>query len=140
MDYSKLIKDLTAEMKKGKTYKALPIALRIIFIILFIPLILSFLLSKLIFWFTIFFYKMLAAPAEHLHKWLTSQKDDVQHLTQAVMYIVCLPVIFGFQVALSFNAIAFFFQWFGIQIVAYILTLGGTRWQPFITEATFDQE
>jgi hypothetical protein len=43
-------------------------------------------------------------------------------------------------VALSFNAIAFYFQWFGIQIVAYILTLGGIKWQPFITEATFDEE
>ena len=86
---------------------------------------------------TNFFFKMLAAPADYLDKWLKAEKEGVQHATQAVIYLVALPTVFGFQVLLSLNAFSFFFQWFFLQIQAYILTLGGTKWQPFITEAKF---
>ena len=139
MNYSALLKGLTNEMKKHSNLKTLPILPRILLTIIFIPIFIAFFFSKIGFWFTMFLYKMISAPADHLHKWLTEQKDGVQHITQAVMYFVCLPTIFGFQVVLSFNAISFYLQWFGIQIQAFILTLGGVRWQPFVTEAVFDE-
>ena len=140
MDYSKLIKNLTAEMKKGIQFKRIPSPYKIFAIIAVVPLIISFVLSKFFYWVTLFFYKMISAPADQLHKWLTSQKDGVQHATQAVMYWVCLPFIFGLQILLSFNAISFFFQWFSLMLQGYLLTLGGIKWQPFITEAEFDEE
>ncbi len=140
MDYSKLINQLTAEMKKGIQYKRLPLLFRIFAIIAVAPIIVTFILSKLLYWVTLFLYKMISSPAEYLHQWLKDQKDEVQHATQAVMYWICLPFIFSLQILLSLNAISFYIQWFFIMIQAYLLTLGGIKWQPFITEATFEED
>lgn len=140
MDYSKLINSLTAEMKKGIQYKRIPQPFKALLIVAMIPLIVSFVLSKFIYSVTLFFYKMISAPAEHLHRWLKDQKDEVHHATQAVMYFVCLPYIFLLQVLLSLNAFAFYFQWFFLMLQGYLLSLGGIKWQPIITEASFEDE
>lgn len=140
MNYSKLIKDLTSEMKKGVQYNRIPDPYRIFVIIAMIPLMISFVLSKFSYAVTLFFYKALSAPAEHLQHWLNSQKKGVQHATEAVMYFVCLPYIFALQVMLSLNALSFYFQWFGLMIQGYLLTLGGIKWQPYICDATFEDD
>ena len=80
------------------------------------------------------------SDVDYLQNWLNSQKDGLAHGTQAVLYLICMPTIFAQQVLLAFNAFAFFFQWFGLMISAYIMTLGAVRWQPVISEATFDAE
>lgn len=140
MNYSKLINSLTAEMKKGVQYARLPKLVKIFMIVAVAPLIVSFVVSKFIYWVTLFFFKMISSPAEQLHNWIRKQKDELQHATQAVLYFVCLPAVFGLQLLLSFSALAFFFQWFLLMVQGYVLTLGGIKWQPFITEASFDEE
>jgi uncharacterized membrane protein len=140
MNYQKLIKDLTNEMKKGVQYKRIPDPYKLFVIIAMIPLIISFAISKFSYAVTVFFYKALSAPAEHLQHWLTSQKNGVQHATEAVMYFVCLPYIFTLQVMLSLNALSFYFQWFTLMIQGYLLTLGGIKWQPYISDATFEDD
>lgn len=140
MDYSGLINKLTAEMKKGEQYARMPKLCKIFMIIALFPLIISFVVSKAFYWVTLFFYKMVASPAEYLHEWLRKQKDEVQHATQAVMYWVCMPFVFGLQLLLSFSALAFFFEWFLLMVQGYVLTLGGIKWQPFITEASFEDD
>ena len=140
MDYSKLIVGLTAEMKKGEQYKRMPAVFKWFIIVAMIPVIVSFVVAKFVYWVTLFFYKMISAPAEHLHRWLKSQKDEVHPATQAVMYFVCLPFIFSLQVLLSLNAFAFFILWFFIMVESYVLTLGGIKWQPIITEASFEDD
>lgn len=140
MDYSKLIKDLTGEMKKGVQYARIPNPFRIFTIIAMIPLAIAFVLTSFAYWVTLFVYKMIASPAEYLHQWLRAQKDEVKHATQAVMYYICLPAIFALQLLLSISSIVFFVQWFVLMVEGYLLTLGGIKWQPFITEATFGEE
>ena len=140
MDYAKLVNDLVREMKKGVQYKRLPPPYKTFAVVGMIPWIVFFVISKFFYMVTLFFYKMISAPADYLHNWLTEQKDDVQHATQAVMYFVCLPFIFFLRVLLSFSAVLFFLQWFLLMIQAYLLTLGGIKWQPFITEVTFEEE
>jgi hypothetical protein len=142
MDYLKLLSNLKKEWKEaGKTrYESLHIALRIIFTIIFIPLRVGFFFSRIFYWLTWFFFKAISAPVDYLQNWLNTQKEGVQHATQAVLYFVCIPTIFMQQVTLAFNAFSFFFQWFGLMIQAYILTLGAVRWQPVISNATFDDE
>ncbi len=140
MDYSKLIKNLTAEMKKGVQYARLPLLFKIFAIVALSPIIATFVISIFFYWVTLFFYKMISSPADSLHLWLKGQKDEVKHATQAVMYVVCLPFIFFLKVLLSFTSVYFFIQWFFIMIQGYILSLGGIKWQPFITEASFDED
>jgi hypothetical protein len=142
MDYLKLLSGLKKEfLEAGRAkYESLHIVLRIIFTIIFIPLRIGFFFGRIGFWFTWFFFKALSAPVDYLQKWLNSQKEGLQHATQAVLYFVCIPVIFTQHVTLAFNAFSFFFQWFGLMIQAYVLTLGAVRWQPVISEAKFDDK
>lgn len=142
MDYLFLMTRLKKEfLEAGKEkYDSLSFPLRLIFTIIFIPLRISFFFARLAYWFTWFFFKAFSAPVEFLQKWLKSQQEGLAHATQAVLYFVCIPVIFSQQIILAFNSFTFFFQWFGLMLHAYIMTLGAVRWQPVISDATFDKE
>ena len=142
MDYLKLLNGLKKEFfEAGKAkYESLNIVVRVLLTLVFIPLRVSFFFARLGYWFTWFFFKCLSTPVDYLQSWLNAQKDEVHPATQVVLYLVCIPVIFSQQVMLAMNAFAFFFQWFGLMISAYVMTLGAVRWQPVISEATFDAE
>ncbi len=138
MNYSLLLSNLIAEMKEGTQYKRIPNTIRWLLIIAMIPLIVSFVFLSVLYYIQLFFFKALSAPAEYLHSWLKGQKDEVKHATQAVIYFLCIPFIFFLQILLSLSSVAFFFSWFFLMLNGYLLTLGGIRWQPFITDATFE--
>ena len=142
MDYLKLVNGLKAEfLTAGRAkYQSLNFALRLIFTLIFIPLRISFFFSRLAYWFTWFFFKGFSAPADYLQSWLGEQKENIGQITQAVLYFVCMPTIFAQRVVLAFNSFAFFFQWFGMMIHTYILTLGAVKWQPVVTDAKYDAE
>ena len=142
MDYLKLLRGLKKEFfEAGKAkYESLFIVWRILLTLVFIPMRVGFFFARLGYWFTWFFFKCLATPVDYLQNWLKKQQEGIHPASQAVLYFCCIPVIFAQQVLLAFNAFAFFFQWFGLMISAYIMTLGAVRWQPVITEATFDAE
>lgn len=142
MDYLKLLHSLKNEFfTAGKEkYKSMNIIARFLLTIIFIPLRIGFFFSRLIYWFTWFFFKCLATPVDYLQTWLKNQQEGIHPAAQAVLYFCCIPTIFAQQVLLAFTAFAFFFQWFGMMLSAYIMTLGAVRWQPVISEATFDAE
>ena len=142
MDYLKLLNGLKNEFfTAGKEkYKSMNIIARFIFTIVFIPMRIGFFFARLTYWCTWFFFKCLATPVDYLQSWLKEQKEGIAHATQAILYLVCMPTIFAQQVMLAFAAFSFFFQWFGMMLSAYIMTLGAVRWQPVISEATFDAE
>ena len=78
MNYSKLISQLTAEMKKKVArWDKMKKGLKIFLIIVFVPFIVSFILNKIIFWLTMFFYQLLGAPAGHLQHWLHAERDSI---------------------------------------------------------------
>ena len=139
MDYMKLLHGLRDEFfaankeRYGKMNKLLAFILTVIFI----PMRIGFFFGRLGYWFTWFFFKAICAPIDYLQNWMKGQKDEVQHATQAVLYFVCLPYIFAQQIILALNALSFYFQWFGLMLSAYIMTLGKVRWQPVISEAQF---
>ena len=142
MDYLKLLRGLKKEFFEAlhAKFEGMNIVLKIVLMIIFIPLRVGFFFGRLGYWFTWFFFKCFATPVDYLQSWFDSQKDDIQHASQAVLYFVCIPYIFSQQILLAMNAFAFFFQWFGLMLSAYIMTLGAVRWQPVISEATFDEE
>lgn len=142
MDYLKLLRGLKNEFfAAGKEkYNSLNIVVRVLLTLFFIPWRISFFFGRLAYWFTWFFFKCMATPVDYLQAWLNDQKENIHPLTQAVLYLICIPVIFAQQVTLAFCAFGFFFQWFTLMIQAWIMTLGAVRWQPVISEATFDAE
>lgn len=142
MDYISHLNGLKKEfIEAGKTrYSSMNKFLSFLLTLIFIPMRVGFFFGRLFYWFTWFFFKALSSPVDYLQSWLKGQKDDVHHATQAVIYFVCLPFIFCQQVLLAFSAMSFFFQWFGLMLSAYIMTLGAVRWQPVISDAKFETE
>lgn len=137
MDYAKLLTGLIDEMREGLQYKRFSTPVKVLAFIGTLPLILSFILSTVFYGIILFFHKALSAPVAYLQSWLKGQKDDIHHATQAVLYFVCMPFIFFLQVLLSINALMFFVVWFFMMLDGYLLTFGGIRWQPFISDATY---
>ena len=139
MDYMKLLHDLKNEFfaANKERYKNMNKVLAFILTIFFIPMRVVFFFARIGYWFTWFFFRAISAPIDYLQGWMKGQKDEVKHATQAVIYLVCLPYIFFQQVMLSLNALSFYFQWFGLMLSAYIMTLGKVRWQPVISDAQF---
>ena len=142
MDYLKLLNGLKKEFfwANKRKYSTMNGFLKFILTIIFIPLRVGFFFSRLGFWFTWFFFKCFATPVDYLQAWLKKQQEGIHPAPQAVLYFCCIPTIFLQQVVLAFTAFAFFFQWFGMMLSAYIMTLGTVRWQPVISEATFENE
>ena len=142
MDYLFLLNSLKKEfLESGRAqYEKLPFVGRLILTIVFIPWRIGFFFARLVYWFTWFFFKALAAPVDYLQSWLNNQTEKASNLGEAVIFLVCLPTIFYQHVLLAFNSFSFFFQWFGLMLNAYIMTLGAVRWQPVITEAKFDNK
>ena len=140
MNYGKLISALTKEMKQKKTYNRLNSVLALILKIIMIPMMIGFIFNKISFHIGIILYKAISAPCDALQMWLKKEKDGIYHATQTVLYIICMPTIFSLQVTLSFYSVMFFCQWLGLMINAYILSLGGIKWQPIVTDAVYDEE
>jgi hypothetical protein len=141
MDYLQLLKGLKNEwLTKGREkYKSMNIVGRIFFTLFFLPWRISFFFARLTYWFTWFFYRALSAPVDYLESWIKNEKEGLGQAPAAVLYWVTMPFIFMQKVFLAFNAFAFFFQWFGLMLTAFIMTLGAVRWQPVISDATFDE-
>jgi hypothetical protein len=83
-------------------------------------------------------YKGVISPLDFLHKTLQAEAKDVKHATQAIIYWISWPFVFFMYVMNSFYAVLFYFSWFGLMLNTYLVTLGGVRWQPFITDAVYD--
>jgi hypothetical protein len=142
MDYLKLSKDLKNEFfaANKRKYPSLNAVVRFLLTIIFIPLRVGYFFARLGYWFTWFFFKCFATPVEYLQTWLKKQQEGLHPAPQTVLYYCCIPTIFLQQIVLAFTAFGFFFQWFGMMLSAYVMTLGAVRWQPVISEATFENE
>ena len=140
MHYSTLMKGLLSQMKQGVQYKRMSTPVRVLAIIAMAPWIATFEIIGFIYRVCLFVYKMLAAPGEHLHQWMEEQKEEVKHATQAVLYAVCLPFVFMWQVMVSLFSIVFYIVWFVYMVNGYILSFGGIKWQPAIADASYDGE
>ena len=137
MQYGLLIKSLIKEARAGTKYKQLTIGKGFIIIPMIPLIILNFFLVA---WYYVllFLYNATAAPVSHLENWQREKAKNVKHATEAVIYFTTMPMLFIFQIILCFFSLTFYFLWFFINLATYIVTLCGTKWQPFINESTFE--
>ena len=140
MNYSKLFRGLLNEVKNKLQYKRLPETTNILVFIGVFPFVIMSALAFAFYAVLSFFYNALASAVIYLEKWVEDKKKDVKHATEAVLYFVTMPWIFFCNVLLSIGAVFFYFLWFFAQCVLYIATLGGIKWQPYITHAEYDED
>ena len=140
MNYSALFKGLISEAKTRKQYEAIPMPYRALAFIGVLPFILSALINLLFYIVFDFIFNGLASSTRYLENWVDEKKKGVNHATEAVLFFVTMPTIFFFNVLLSGFALLYYFIWFFLQVDLFVATLGGTRWQPYISNAKFDDE
>lgn len=137
MNYQQQIKNLLAESREGIRYRRMSQGTRVLTIIAMLPIYAAACVAIAFYYVNLFFYNALLSPVSYLESWLEERQDKVQHATQAVLYFVCIPFIFFNRVLMSLMSFSFYFQWFLLQVIIYLATLGGIKWQPSINEASF---
>lgn len=140
MDYLKLLRGLKKDfLESGKAkYKSVNGLVAFICTLFFIPARICFFFARLAFWFTWLFFRGFAAPVEYLDKWLEKSKEGLGDVSKAALVLVAVPVTLAQHTILAFASLAFFMQWFMLDLTAFIMTLGATKWQPVVTDATYE--
>jgi len=138
MNYNSIIKSFICEAKSGIQYKRMGKPFSIFSFIAMLPMIIAATAQVIAYYVLLFVYNGLASSVEYLERWLEGKRGGVRHATEAVLYLVAMPYIFFCQALLAFFAIVFYFCWFALMCCAYVATLGGVKWQPFLNTASFD--
>ena len=138
MDYSGLYKSLVKEVLSGKQYKKLSLPIRILAYIAVFPFTVLSVFMAAFFYVYNFSFNVVSSGVNYLEQWLKNTKKGVAPLTEAVIYFIALPLIFFNHVLLSFFAVNFFILWFFSQCTFYVASLGGIKWQPYVTQADFE--
>lgn len=138
MDYNKKLIELLKEAKSFVQYKRLPFILRIFWILTMCPLMVytAFLIAA--YFIYSFIYKGLCAPLDSLCSFMTKQREGAKDMTDAAICLGSTPIIALYKLGISVYAIGFHLLWFPIMLLTYISTLGGVKWQPYVNDATFN--
>ena len=138
MKFLPLIKGVVSEAHSAFQYKHLGKPWNVFAFVAMLPFIAAAWSLVAVYCATLFMFNAFASASDYLESWVKGEKQGIKHATEAVLYFVTMPTIFFLRVILSFFTISFYFTWFSLQIVAYIASLGGIKWQPFFAEATYD--
>ena len=140
MDFGLLMNSLVAEAKQSIQIKRMKKFPRFITRLLLLPFSVAALFTVLGYYITLFFYKAVLSPVEHIEKIIHKERDESGWGPQIVVYVFGFPFVFICNVILSVVTISFYFQWFFAVLWLWFATLHGIKWQPILTEASFDEE
>ena len=139
MDYGLLIKGLKEEAKRNVQFGRMRKFPRFLARLLTLPALLAVMAAVAGYYLTLFVYKACETPILYLHNIIKGEKNGNQGV-QVVVYLIGFPVVFLLYVIMSLAAVSFYFQWFVIMVLMVFATLNGVKFQPIITEASYDYE
>ena len=140
MDFGLLMNSLVAEAKQSIQIKRMKKFPRFITRLLLLPFSVAALFTVLGYYITLFFYKAVLSPVEHIEKIIHKERDESGWGPQIIVYVFGFPFVFICNVILSVVTISFYFQWFFAVLWLWFATLHGIKWQPILTDASFDEE
>ena len=140
MDYSLSIKSLYKEISRIKSYSRLNPILRAVMFILMLPFTIAAAMGIIFYYVLLFLRNGSQIGADELEQWLNKRKADSHFLPEAVLYLVTIPFIFLLRVFVTIFSGFLYFTWFEIMATAFLASLGGIRWQPYLNTVNYDQE
>ena len=140
MDYSLSIKGLCQEITRIKSYSRLRPILRAVMFILMLPFTIIAAVGTVFYYVLLFLRNGSQIGADELEHWLNKRKAGVHFLPESVLYLVTIPFIFLLRVFVTIFSGILYLTWFEIMSAAFLATLGGIRWQPYLNTVNFDQE
>ena len=140
MNYSALFRNYKKEVGSMIQYNHLGSPYSVLAFIALIPFWIFYAVNVCINYVYLFFYYGTASCCDYLEGWLKDNKKDINPITEAVLYFVCMPFIFFLRCLLSGFSLFFYILWFTMQCFGYVASLGGTRWQPFIGSVDYSDD
>ena len=140
MDYGLLMNGLVNEAKQSIQLKRMKKFPRFITRLLLLPFSVMALFTVLGYYITLFFYKAILAPVAHLEAIVKREREETGSGAQVIVYLFAFPLIFICHAVMSFVTVYFYFQWFFAMVWLYFATLHGIKWQPILTDASYDEE
>lgn len=134
MNFIEKINSLLKEALTFKQYKRMNVALRIFAGILMFPSYVVCFALTLVYYIFAIFHKLISLPAEILEKFYKNQSRDVHYITEAVIYLICLPFVFLLRIELAFLSFFLGVYYFILNIALQIASLNGITFKPFIIE------
>ena len=132
MNYYEKIKNINAQIFSFVNYKKLCLPLKIACAIAMIPMSLISLVLIGLYYLTLVVYYCIKSPLDYLQNYIREEGKEVKHATQFIIYFIAFPTIFFANVILSIISIFFFIYNLLINIFAYLATLGGIDYIPFL--------
>ena len=97
------------------------------------PFLIAFCALTAAFYITLFFYKMILAPADYLSA--SMKKEHDQLLIQMIVYFFGYPFVFLLKIMGALMGISFFVLHFFISCFGFIYSLGGMRFHAFLYDS-----
>ena len=139
MNYTKKLNALLSEATKAVQYKELSKFQKFAYVFAMLPLFVMDALMIAFYYVFTFVLNGLGAPFCVLSDYVKKEREGSKAAADAVICLVAMPFLFVYQVYLSLASFVFYVLWFTIMAVTYVISLGGIKWRPYITEAEFNE-
>ena len=131
MNLYKVLHDYVKEILLFRQFRRMNKVCGIITLVLLCPLFIIGFIQIGVMYLLASFIELLFSPTDYLKSFVHTEGKDVRHLTQAVVYLICIPFIFFLEVVKSFMSLTFAVIFFFNSIWFQLTTLQGISFQPF---------
>ncbi len=132
MDLLDTYNSLLKESLMLKSYRHLKLWQAILVALVLLPFILSYVLIMLIYGIAAIIYKLISCPFDYLYGFVKQEGKEVNHATQAVIYIVAFPLIFFLRCIMAFMIFYMSIVHLSASLDGYVATFGGITFSPFL--------
>ena len=132
MDLIQSYLELVKETFTLRNYKRMNTACAVLSAIVMFPVLLSYAVGMLVYGLFLIVHKLVSIPADYLMNFVKGEGKDVQHATQAVMYLIGFPIIFILKVIVALLTFVIGILHFGVSVDGYVAMLGGITFSPFV--------
>ena len=132
MELFNKFKDLVKESLLCKSFKGLSAAKTVLCSIALAPFIVLYVGMLLVYWLFAVLYRFACNQLDYIHTFVTKERAEVRHATEAVIYAIAFPFIFFVKVLAGLLAGVLMFIHFFTSMVGYIATFGGIKFSPFL--------
>jgi len=133
--YDELFNSLFLNVFKFQRLNKINVAVEVFVIILLLPIILLHLSITAVFKVLIYLNVLLAIPSDHFNN-LFEASNKIASAPLFVVYFVAYPFKFTVDAAISINLIFMSFIFTIFQLVSYLVSLGQTKLEVYLTYAT----
>jgi len=131
IDFLAKMSALLKEAFKFKKYKAMNPILAVFTGILMLPIVVASFAVTAALAVLGFVFALVAYPVKYLHEIVNGEGKEVKHATQAIIYLISWPLVFGIYAVISFILVLLVPTYALFAFLLYVWSLGGFKFHLF---------